>query len=517
MNITLPPKPAANKFTLEMSPENGEFPHSRYRFSQSAELMRDIRLAQSLSQLIKVLTHTLPGLLDASVCGYLTWVTSPQFGVHWETVFGENAEAFQKSAPTVDAETAHSFKSGEAKLVTRGMSDSPHNLEGFMTVYEMFSLMLLPIYLEDNVRGVLVLGRASGRRPWSETELEAGNEVVQLAITMYAMRNELAQTQVRVKELERVFSASLDLTATLNLEDVLNSILKNALSLFQAANDAHIFYYDGNNLSFGAAMFQDGSTGKVWALPRLDGLTMTVAKTGEMIVVENMRTHPLYNNTPSTWKGGIVGLPLKMKGNVVGVMTLAVLEPYIFPKSKLHQLRLLADQAGIAIQNARLHDLLREEAQTDWLTDLPNRRAFETTLGQFIEHADTFGGSFTLMMVDLNHFKSINDTYGHRVGDDALRIIAHRLRDGVRKTDFLARIGGDEFVVLFPGTSIDDAYAIGIHLQEFVSVCDLQLPDGKVECISISFGLANYPDTAHTPAELLEAADTGLYLDKDRT
>ena len=334
---------------------------------------------------------------------------------------------------------------------------------------------------------------------------------------MYAMLNELVKNEQGLKELELVFHARLDLTATLNLEDVLNTILKNALALIPAANDAHVFYYDGHDLTFGAAMFRDGSTGQVWALPRNEGLTYTVARTGEMIVVENMRTHPLYSTAPAAWKGGIVGLPLKMKGAVIGVMTLAMLEPYIFQESKLHQLRLLADQAGIAIQNARLHNLIREEAQTDWLTGLPNRRAFEIAIGQMINHAKAAGSSFTVMMLDLDHFKSINDTYGHRIGDEALRRIAARLHEGVRKTDFIARLGGDEFAILFPNTTKDEAYVIGSKLQEFVSVCDLQLPDGKVGCVSVSFGLGNYPENAQSPEGLLEAADTGLYLDKDRS
>jgi len=197
-------------------------------------------------------------------------------------------------------------------------------------------------------------------------------------------------------------------------------------------------------------------------------------------------------------------------------MTLAVLEPHHFHESKLHQLRLLADQAGIAIQNARLHNLIREEAQTDWLTGLPNRRSFEFAIEQMIERTRAVGGSFTVMMLDLDHFKSINDTYGHRVGDSALRRIAVRLKEGVRKTDFLARLGGDEFAILFPGTNKDEAYTIGTKLQEYVSVCDLQLPDGKLGCMSVSFGMAIFPDTGQTVEVLMEAADAGLYRDKER-
>jgi len=491
-------------------------PNSRYRLVQASELMRDIRLAQSLVQLIHVLTHTLPGLLDARASGYLTWVTSPRTGVHWESVSGERGTAFKEAPLAIDVSSANLLKSGQHQMVTRQMEDVPNSLNKFMEAAGMVSLQILPIFLENAVRGVIVLGRDEGQSSWKQAELDAALEVVQLAMTVYAMRNELAQTEQHLKELERVFLASLDLTATLDLEDVLNSILKNALALFPDANDAHIYYYDGENLSFGAALFKDGTNGNGWVPSHEDKLTLAAAQTGNMIVVENIRKHPLYTSAPDNWTGGMVAIPLKMKGTVTGVMTLAVPMPYVFQESRLHQLRLLADQAAIAIQNAQLHNLIRVEAQTDWLTGLPNRRAFEVAIEQMIGHAAAISGTFTVMMLDLDHFKSINDSYGHRIGDEALKRIANRLHEAVRKTDFIARLGGDEFAILFPATSKEEAYVIGTQLQEFVSVCDLQLPDGKLGCISISFGLANYPDSATTALDLLEAADTGLYLDKDR-
>lgn len=486
------------------------------RLMKTAELMRDIRLAQSLNQLIQVLTRTLPSIMEANACGYLTWIQSPRAGVHWESISGDRGHDLEQTSFTVDRITEELLKSGEYRCLTAPSPALSASLDDYMKRAEMVSLQLLPIFLEEAVRGVLVMGRSVGSAAWTDLETNAASEVVQLAVSVYSTRNELAQTDQRVKELERVFLASLDLTAHLNLEDVLNSILHNALALIPAANDAHIFHYDGESVTFGAAMFRDGSTGIEWAQPRKDGLTFTVARTGEMIVVENMRTHPLYQTAPVSWKGAIVGMPLKMRGKVIGVMTLAVLEPYLFQESKLRQMRLLADQAGIAIQNARLHNLIREEAQTDWLTGLPNRRSFEFAIDQMIEHSRTIGGSFTVMMLDLDHFKSINDTYGHRVGDAALRRIAIRLKEGVRKTDFLARLGGDEFAILFPGTNQEEAYTIGTKLQEFVSVCDLQLPDGKVGCMAVSFGMAFFPDTGQTVEALMEAADAELYRDKER-
>lgn len=500
----------------EIDPVPNRSNTSKIKLGQAAEMMHSFRLSQSLAQLIQALTQTLPSIMEACGCGYLTWVQSPRMGIRWESVTGEMGRLMEKAAWGVDMSISTIFKSGKPSIFTINQQKIPKGLESLMKQSNCSSLLILPVHIEGDVRGNLILGRGLDKDPWLADEAVAGFEMVELAVTMYGMRNELANAENHIRELERVFMASLDLTANLNPEDVLNSILKNALSLIKNANDAHIFYYDGENLSFGAASWRNGSTGEVWALPRNEGLTYTVARTGEMIVVEDMGSHPLYKDAPPSWKGAIVGLPLKMRGNVIGVMTLALLEPYTFHETNLHQLQLLADQAGIAIQNARLHNLIREEAQTDWLTGLPNRRAFELTIARLIEQSRNLGGGFTLMMLDLDHFKSINDSYGHRIGDDALRRIALRLREAVRKTDFLARLGGDEFAILFPNTSLEEAYTIGIGLQQHVSGCDLKLPDGKLGCVSVSIGLANYPQSGTTPEELLEAADAGLYADKDR-
>lgn len=488
---------------------------NQQKLNQAAEMMHSFRLAQSLTQLIQALTQTLPSILDARGCGYLTWVQSPRMGVRWEWVSGEMAEIMEESTIGIDLSIAGILKSEKFSIFTSLEPGIPKGIGSLMQRATCSSLLMLPVNIEGNVRGTLVLGRGLEDLPWSYEEAVAGFELVELAISMHSTRTNLIKAEQHIRELERVFKASLDLTATLDPEDVLHSILKNALALIPTANDAHIFYYDGNKLSFASALFKDGSTDQVWSMPREDGLTYAVARTGKMIMVEDIHKHPLYKNAPPDWHGAIVGMPLKMKNQVIGVMTLALLEPHAFHEPSLHQLRLLADQAGIALQNARLHNLIREEAHTDWLTGLPNRRAFELTIAQMIDQARVLGGGFTLTMLDLDHFKEINDEYGHRIGDDALRRIALRLKDSVRKTDFLARIGGDEFAILFPETSLEEAYVIGIKLQQQVSGCDLKLPDGKLTCVSISLGMANYPKSGTTPEDLLEAADSGLYADKN--
>lgn len=162
----------------------------------------------------------------------------------------------------------------------------------------------------------------------------------------------------RVAELEAVRQASLSLTSSLELPLVLEAILAHALQLV-SADDAHIFLYDAGRLTFGAALWAGGRQQEPYAEPRPDGLTYTVARSGERIVIPDVNDHPLFQG--GQWDGAIVGLPLRVGDQVRGVMNVAYEKPHVFGANELGVLELLADQAAIAIENARLFDDLTHE------------------------------------------------------------------------------------------------------------------------------------------------------------
>ncbi len=318
----------------------------------------------------------------------------------------------------------------------------------------------------------------------------------------------------RASELEIVRRATLSLTSSLDLEEVLTSILKQSLDLFTGPCDGHIFLYHGNLLSFGAAMRGDGTQGQIWSEPRPDGLTYTVARTGTPIIVDDMRKHPLFRNTPEDWVGSIIGLPLKYRDSVVGVMNIAHQEPYRFQDQQIRVLNLLADQAAISIVNARLHNIVQEQSHTDPLTSLHNRRAFNKRLEDETLRAERYSRPFSLALMDLNGFKYINDTFGHLTGDQVLVKISECMSESVRNTDFLARYGGDEFALIMPETSRQIAVQMTNRLQRILRSCNIGLPEPPQQPISMSVGLAQFPEDATTVEKLIAAADDALYQAK---
>jgi diguanylate cyclase (GGDEF)-like protein len=173
----------------------------------------------------------------------------------------------------------------------------------------------------------------------------------------------------------------------------------------------------------------------------------------------------------------------------------------------------LGSQASIALENARLHRLVERQANTDGLTELPNRRHFEEALDAEISRAERFGGSLALILADLDDFKQVNDRYGHQAGDDVLQTFADILRTTVREIDLPARYGGEEFAVLLPQTDLEGAHQLAERLRRALAARPMSTHPGGLVAVTASFGVAAFPD-APTPAALFASADEALYRAK---
>lgn len=347
-----------------------------------------------------------------------------------------------------------------------------------------------------------------------EQYVQDGEELNSLARALVDHRALLTLLKQQADELEALKKLSINLTSSLDLPDVLDTLVSEAMQLIPDAHDVHIFLYSDGKLSFGAALDVTGNKNTVWSKPRPNGLTYTVARSGEIIIVEDMQNHPLYANAPSNWTGSIIGIPLKTDDTVVGVMNLARTNTGGFLPSELRLLGLLADQAAIAIANASLHQMVSRQAYSDMLTGLPNRRALDERLEEEIQSARRNNYSFAVVMMDLDGFKAVNDTYGHSVGDEVLRLVFGQMARRIRTTDFLARYGGDELTLILTQSDISSAKIVTAKISEEMKRIKYTLPDKKRLNLSVSGGIAIYPVHARTASDLLRAADAALYQAK---
>jgi diguanylate cyclase (GGDEF)-like protein len=201
---------------------------------------------------------------------------------------------------------------------------------------------------------------------------------------------------------------------------------------------------------------------------------------------------------------------LVVKGRVVGVMTVGTKMPRVFGASDLLFMAAVADQVAIALDRARQFS---SEARTDHLTGLANRREFERIMEREVALAERHNRKLSLMMIDLDNLKRINDRHGHRAGDAALRLVAQQLQRVVRVSDICARIGGDEFGVAMPETELERAREVGSRLQ--AAVREAGMAARSAEPIEVSIGVAAWRAGQDWQAAY-EVADAELYEDKRR-
>jgi diguanylate cyclase (GGDEF)-like protein len=214
----------------------------------------------------------------------------------------------------------------------------------------------------------------------------------------------------------------------------------------------------------------------------------------------------------------LLAVPLAIKQQTIGLLTADdTREAHSFLEDEVNLVSAIANQAVLAIENARLYQQVKEQAITDGLTSLYNHRYFQLRFTEEFAHSKRYGNDLSIIMLDIDHFKEYNDTYGHIAGDLALKEIANLTRASVRENDMVARYGGEEFVIILPMTNQDGARVVAERIREAVRVCkflgDLTAPQVS---ITVSLGIASYSPRHENRELLLKEADAALYRAKEQ-
>ena len=201
-------------------------------------------------------------------------------------------------------------------------------------------------------------------------------------------------------------------------------------------------------------------------------------------------------------------VPLRTEQGTVSTLRLfSGAEP--FDEDARDAAKWIATQAEIALENAHLHRLVQQQALTDDLTSLPNRRRFMSEFRREAQRADRSGTALSVIVLDIDDFKKVNDTWGHETGDAVLRGLAEALAAATRSVDLAARLGGEEFAVLLPNTDAEGAEGVAERIQRDLAAMSIPVRDGTLS-VTASFGISSFPDVAPL-GELLNDADRCLY------
>jgi diguanylate cyclase (GGDEF)-like protein len=244
-----------------------------------------------------------------------------------------------------------------------------------------------------------------------------------------------------------------------------------------------------------------------------EGVAGWVVEHGRPALIDDVTQDPRFVVLPESQTpiASMVCVPLIARGERVGVVTATSARPGAFDGNSLELIRFIAMTIALDIENVRLHRV----AVTDPLTGAYNREFLMQRLPQEIEAAIDRDRSLSVAMVDVDHFKSVNDHYGHTVGDLVLSEVARRLRGAIRAGDVLVRYGGEEFLAVLPRADAGRAWEVGERMRQRICERAFEVGDGLALLLRVSIGIAQWRVGEEMP-DLIERADTALYGAKDR-
>jgi len=209
-----------------------------------------------------------------------------------------------------------------------------------------------------------------------------------------------------------------------------------------------------------------------------------------------------------------LGIPLILRGQVIGVLSVESEKKNAYTERQIRLVDTIAQQATIAMDNAKLFEQMQQLAITDGLTNLYNRRYFYMVLENEIERSRRYETPLSLIMMDIDHFKLVNDQYGHLAGDDVLESIAKLCKNLLRQTDEMFRYGGEEFTVLLPETNADLAVRVAERIRKTIAETTFKINDHHIR-ITVSLGVTQFDSDLSGPNEFIDAVDKALYTAKD--
>jgi diguanylate cyclase (GGDEF)-like protein len=353
-------------------------------------------------------------------------------------------------------------------------------------------------------------------------EVRRADEVGRLARAFNHMTDELLTYVTELEESRDAARASLDrlgdaLSATLDLDTLMPVILETAMTSTGAGAGLVLLGDENGGLTVHA---QHGMHTRGLAVPDAvvpgEGLLGSVAASG-LSVRGRIGSRPELTpggNEPQ--RGQVVGVPLRRPPHVFGVIALFATEDQPeFDAAAESSLQALAGPVSIAVENVMLHAEATHASTIDPLTGVANFRFLMSSLNREVERANRFQRSLSVLMLDLDLFKTVNDTYGHQRGDAVLREFAKRVGREIREVDVLARYGGEEFVVVLPETSADGAQNLAERICSAIRSTPFDGDDGEPPLrVTVSIGGSVYPEQGTTSATLLRAADRALYQAK---
>ncbi len=424
--------------------------------------------------------------------------------------------SLRRVAPPAAAEDLGSPETAEVLLIGAGPDEAPDRLQ---TLRDLVDLAADLPYILLTPRPGEPAELAKGAY-WTLTppfDLPQLSAAVGAAAANGRLRRDLTRQTLALSTFDDVGRA---LTSTLKLKEVLNLIAEKITQLVPCEGWSLLLMdVKSDDLIFEIITGPQPEVARGTRVKLDQGIAGWVAKLGEPLLLQNAeedaRFLPAVDGAIGARTRSVLCVPLASKEKILGVIQLINKKDAVgFERHDLALVTALAGYGAIAIENARLYQQAEELAITDDTTQIPNMRYFQHILSREVTRARRRKSTLSLLFIDLDQFKRINDTYGHINGSRLLREVANLIRDNFRAMDLVARYGGDEFVALLPDTDHVTAFRLAERLRRQVESFGFHDDGGHIIKITCSVGIASFPDQAKTKEDLVRFADQAMYRAK---
>jgi len=393
-------------------------------------------------------------------------------------------------------------------------SDWVHNIEesGWIRSY-----LGAPIVYQDKVLGFINLdvGTPNFFKHKHAEQLEIFANYAATAITN---ANLYSETKIRAEEMSILYEISLAIAADIEMEKMSRTVFQQLkkvipvdlffLALFEPTEKmVSYFMYQKNGEQIDIEPFH---------LTQKHSLTRYVIQKRETIFIPDIKAEDdevkedEFIRVPGFDNRTFLGIPLILRDEVIGVLSVQTVQPDAYDPNQIRLVETIAQQTSIAIDNAKLFEVTQEMAITDSLTGLYNRRYFYVILDNEIERAKRYQSPLSLIMMDIDHFKLVNDKFGHLAGDEVLHSVSEISKKLLRHIDNMFRYGGEEFVIILPETNQEEALNVAERIRSTIAETAFKTNKGNVK-LTVSIGVSEYGENHPTHNEFIESVDRTMY------
>ncbi len=510
--------PAELRLLLALGHQIGMAVENSYLIQQTARRSEELHI---LNEIGRVLSSTLKTdvlfekivsemrrLFDTSNC-YIASYDARRDEIRFELEVVDGVRLPKRSRPAGNHLTEYILRTGQPVLVRENFVEEVRKL-GVEPLQQTGCFCGVPLLLYDRAIGVMGVHSAQ-ERTFDEGHLELMRILASQASIAIENARLFGQEQARSRQLTLLNNVSRHAITTLHADEMLRKIVE------EAEEGLHYDHIGIGVLDYAnkeVVILAEAGTRREALhrrIPLGEGLLGQVARSGQMRIVRDTEAAgPGVEPPVLAGSTAAAALPILYAEQLLGVFYVEHSSPCDFSEEEILLLRTLADLVAGALHNALTFQKAQEQAITDGLTGVKTHRFFMEALSAEWKRSTRAGRPFSLVLMDLDRFKFVNDFYGHLEGDQVLQRVGHILEQNCRRSDVVSRYGGDEFVILMPETNIEQARQLASKLRAWIAADPLL----REKNITASFGIASFPIHGSTPQELIQVADASMYLSK---